>query len=141
VSNSGFAQGGASFNPTTGVITFTVSVGDPGTFSWLLTFQNGKFGVFAASVTKCRKSFVRLNGKCRSARIVYAKGSKAVAAPGRVVFTIKPTRSALTALKNALKRKRGIPVRMTLTFQSARGGSPVTHAQTLTIKLKKIAGR
>jgi hypothetical protein len=138
--NSTFAIS-AAFDAATGALTFTESVADPGTFRWLLTFQNGKFGVFAASATKCRKGFVRLNGKCRPARIVYAKGSKVVAAAGRVVFTIKPTRSALTALKNALKRKKGLPVRMILRFQSARGGSPVTHAQTLTIKLKKIAGR
>jgi PKD repeat protein len=134
--NSTFALA-AAFDAATGALTFTESVGDPGTLSWLVTFQNGKFGVFAASATKCKKGFVRLNGKCRPARIVYAKGSKVVAAAGRVTFTIKPTRSALTALRNALKRHRGLPVTITLTFQSARGGSPVSHTQLVTVKLKK----
>ncbi|MGH9351967.1 MAG: PKD domain-containing protein, partial [Terriglobia bacterium] len=51
--NSAFNPPVATFNPVTGAITFTVSLGDPGAFSWLLTFHNGKFGVFAASNTEC----------------------------------------------------------------------------------------
>jgi hypothetical protein len=135
--NSGFGAVAATFNQKTGAITFTESVSEPGTFSWLLTFQNGKFGVFSASTSKCKKGFVRLNGKCRPSKIVYAKGSKAVAAAGSVTFTIKPSRSAMTALKNALKRKKGLPVTITLTFRSARGGSPVSRTRTMTVKLKK----
>jgi PKD domain len=135
--NSAFTAGAAVFNQKTGVLTFTESVTDPGTFSWLLTFQNGKFGVFAASTSKCKKGYVRLNGRCRPSKIVYAKGSRTFMSGGVVTFTIKPTRSALTALKNALKRKKGLPVTITLTFQSARGGSPVSQTRTLTVKLKK----
>jgi PKD repeat protein len=135
--SSSFGAVSASLDQNTGAITFTESVGDPGSFSWLLTFQNGKFGVFAASTSKCKKGYVKLNGKCRPSKIVYAKGRKAVAAPGTVTFTIKPSRSALTALKNALKRKKGLPVTITLTFQSSRGGSPVSQTRTVTVKLKK----
>jgi len=120
-----------------GEITLRLSVNDPGTLSWLLTFQNGKFGVFAARASKCKKGFVRLNRRCRPAKIVYAKGSKTFASGGVVTFTIRPTRSATTALKNALKRKKGLPVTITLTFQSARGGTPVSQTRTLTVKLKK----
>jgi hypothetical protein len=54
-----------------------------------------------------------------------------------VAFTVKPTRAALTALKNALRRNSGLPVTIRLTFQSARGGSPVSHTQLVTVKLKK----
>jgi PKD repeat protein len=135
--NSKFTLGGLSFNQTTGLVTFTATVGGPGTFSWLLTFENGKFGVFAASNHKCKARFVRLGGKCRPSRIVFAKGSKLVAAPGKVMFKVKPSASALKALKNALTHKRGLPVTATFTFQSARGGSPVSHTQSLTVKLKK----
>jgi PKD repeat protein len=137
VPNSSFSALKAVFNAKTGAITFTGSVSDPGTFSWLLTFQNGKFGVFAASTSKCRKGFVRLNGKCRPARIVFAKGSKLVVAAGAVSFMVKPTSSALKALKNALKRKKGLPVSATFTFRSSRGGGAVSHTQSLTVKLKK----
>jgi PKD repeat protein len=135
--NSSFTQGEASFDQATGVITFTATVGDPGTFSWLVTFQNGKFGVFVASNHKCKAGFVRLGGKCRPSRVVFAKGSQVVAAQGKVTFKLKPSTSALKALKNALKHKRGLPVTATFTFQSARGGSPVSHTQSLTVKLKK----
>jgi hypothetical protein len=136
--NSNFSALGAAFNPTTGAITFTESAGDPGTFSWLLTFQNGKFGVFAAKKTKCKKGQVKLNGKCRPAAILFGKGSRTVAAAGTVTFTVKPSAAGLKALRNAFKRKRGLPVTATLTFQSSHGGSPVSHTQSLNVKLKKL---
>ena len=66
VATSAFTSG-AAVNAKTGAITLTLTVGDPGTLSWLATFQNGKFGVFAASVGKCKKGQVRLGGKCRPA--------------------------------------------------------------------------
>ena len=135
--NSNFTATGASFSPTTGAITFTESVGEPGTFSWLLTFQNGKFGAFASSKTKCKSDFIRLNGKCLPSRIVFAKGSRPVTASGRVSFTLKPSASALKALKNAVKQRKALPVTMTLTFQSSLGGSPVSHTQSLAVRLKK----
>jgi PKD repeat protein len=135
--NANFGRLTASLNPTTGAITFTGAVSNPGTFRWLLTFQNGKFGVFAASAPKCKRGFVRLNKRCRPAKIVFAKGSKVVAAPGTVSFTVKPSASALKALKNALKQRKGLPVTATFTFQSSRGGSAVTHTQPMTVKLKK----
>jgi hypothetical protein len=50
---------------------------------------------------------------------------------------MKPTASAWKALRNALKRRQGVPVVAALTFQSARGGSPVTHTQRLSVKLKR----
>jgi hypothetical protein len=135
--NSGFSSGATSFNQTTGEITVVETVSDPGTFSWLLTFQNGKFGVFAASTHKCKAGQIRIGGKCRPSKIVFAKGSRVLAAPGTVTFKIKPSASALKALKNALKQKKGLTVTATFRFQSAGGGIPVSHTQTMTVKLKK----
>ncbi|MFI4984753.1 MAG: PKD domain-containing protein [Solirubrobacterales bacterium] len=135
--NSTFSPIGATISQITGAITFTESVSEPGTFSWLLTFQNGKFGAFTSGNTKCKAGFVRLSGKCRPARIVFAKGRKTVTAAGTVSFTLKPSSSALKALRNALKQRNGLPVTTTLTFQSSLGGSPVSHSRLLTIKLKK----
>jgi hypothetical protein len=43
----------------------------------------------------------------------------------------------LKALKNALKQRKGVPVAATFTFKSSRGGSAVSHTQSLTVKLKK----
>jgi hypothetical protein len=128
---------GSSFNPATGVLSLTASVADPGTLSWLLTFQNGRFGVFAAGNAKCRTGFVRLGGRCRTSKIVFARGSQAVAAPGTFTLKLKPSASALKALKNALKQKKGLPLSGMLTFQSSRGGSPTSRQLSLTVKLKR----
>jgi PKD repeat protein len=135
--NSSFTASGAALNQKTGAIKFTESFAEPGTFSWLVTFPNGKFGAFASSNTKCKAGFIKLSGKCRPAKIVFAKGTKTVTAAGTVIFTLKPSASALKALKNALKQGKGLPVTATLRFQSSLGGSPVSHTQSLMVKLKK----
>jgi hypothetical protein len=134
--SSSFSARPATFNSKTGVLRFTTSVSNPGTFSWLATFQNGKFGAFA-SASRCKKGFVRLGGKCRPARIVFARGSKLVGAAGTVTVTLKPSASGLKALKNALKHKKGVPVTIVFSFKSSLGGSPVSHSQSVTVKLKK----
>jgi PKD repeat protein len=127
----------AAVNAKTGAITLTLSVGDPGTLSWLATFQNGKFGVFAASAGKCKKGQLRLGGKCRPATIVFSKGRTTVAGAGKVTIVLKPSASAAKALRNALKRKASLPVSVALTFKSSRGGAPVTHTRVVPVKLKK----
>jgi hypothetical protein len=135
--NSNFNPISAAFSQTTGAITLKESVAEPGMFSWLVMFQNGKFGAFASGSTKCKFGFVKLSGKCRPAKIVFAKGSRAVTAAGAVSFTLKPSASAIKALKNALKQRKGLAVTATLTFRSSLGGSPVSRTQSLTVKLKK----
>jgi PKD domain len=136
VANSAFSIARASINAKTGALTLTTSVADPGTFNWLATFQNGKFGAFGP-VSKCKRGLIKLRGKCRPARIAFAKGSKLVAAPAAVNIVLKPSASARKALRSALRQKKGLPVSIVLTFQSARGGRPVSRTFTLTIKLKK----
>ena len=51
--------------------------------------------------------------------------------------TLKPSASALKALKKALKQGKGIPVSVVLKFQSSLGGAPVAHTQTVIVKPKK----
>jgi hypothetical protein len=133
--DSAFTTGASFFDAASGRVTFIESVSNSGTFRWLLTFPNGKFGVLASS-KKCKAGFVRLGSKCRPSRIVFSKGSAAVAA-GVVIFKLQPSASALKALRKALKQKKGLPVTATFTFQSAGGGSPVSHTRSLTVKLKK----
>jgi len=72
--SSKFTAGASSFDAATGKVTFVESITNSGRFSWLLTFQNGKFGVFASS-SKCRSGFVRLAGKCRPSKVVFACSS------------------------------------------------------------------
>ena len=138
--NSSFGIVNTTVNPTTGAITFTVSVSDPGAFSWVLTFQNGKFGIFASAAStkpKCKVGFIRLKGKCRPAKVLYAKGEQSFAAAGAVKVTIKPSASAKKALENALNKHTGLSVSALLTFQSSSGGSPVSHTRPIIVKLSK----
>jgi hypothetical protein len=133
--NSNFAAGRKSVEPASGRVIFTEIITDPGTFSWLITVPNGKFGVFASS-RGCKAGLVRLRGRCRPSRIVFSEGSATVPA-GTVIFKLRPSVSALKALKNAVKQKKGVLVTATFTFQSSRGGRPVSHTQTLIDKLRK----
>jgi hypothetical protein len=116
-------------------VIFTEIITDPGTFSWMITVPNGKFGTFA-SRGKCKVGFLRLGGKCRPSKIAFSYGSATVPA-GVVIFKLRPSASALKVLKAALKQKKGVLVTATFTFQSSRGAGPVSHTQTLTDKLKK----
>jgi PKD repeat protein len=134
--SSDFTSPRGTLNAKTGALTFTTTVANPGTFSWLATFQNGKFGAFA-SASGCKHGFVRLGGRCRPARIVFAKGSKVVGAAGTVTVTLKPSPSALRALKNALRKGKGLPVLFAFTFKSSLGAGAVTRSPSLTVKLKK----
>jgi PKD repeat protein len=135
--SSAFVARSKKINTSTGAISFEFSVADPGSFSWRLTFANGRFGVFTASNARCARGLIRLKGKCRPSTIVLAHGSKLVLAPGKVSLTVKPSASASRALRDALRQNKGLPVSATFTFQSSRGGAPVSHAQTLIVKLKK----
>jgi hypothetical protein len=129
---SAFTSSGVTINSRTGAITFTVAVAEAGTFSWLITFENGKFGVFTAKNVKCKKGFIKLDGKCRPSKVLFGAGRKVVASAGVVRVTVKPSASAIKALKH----RKALRVSATLTFQSSRGGAPVTHSQSLTVKLK-----
>jgi len=135
VPNSNFTAT-ATLNARTGAIVFTISALESGKLSWLATFPNGRFGAFTSS-TKCKKGQLKLGARCLPAKIVFAKGSKTVGAPGRVSVTLKPSPSGLKALKRALKQHKGVPVTIVLTFQSSLGGRPVSHSQAVIVKLKK----
>jgi hypothetical protein len=133
--NSSFsAVGKPTVNPKTGAITFTEMVSDQGTFSWALSFKNGTFGVFSATKkTKCKQGQVKLKGRCRPSTIAFGTGSKIVVVAGIVSFTVKPSASA----SKALKKKRGLSATAILSYQSARGGGPVSHVVSVTDNLTK----
>jgi PKD repeat protein len=134
--NSAFTVTAGSFNAKTGVIALRATVADPGRFSWLATFANGKFGAFA-SANKCKAGFLRLAGRCRPAKIVYARGSQSFASAGAVSITLKPSSSAAKALENALKKGKALLVSGTLSFQSSRGGSPASRPFATAVKSKR----
>jgi PKD domain/Phosphate-induced protein 1 conserved region len=131
---STFATATAVVNQKNGVVTLTTSVLDPGRLNFRATFPNGRFGAFASSV--CRKPRIRLAGRCLPATIVYASGSKALVA-GRVRVTLRPRASALKALRRALRQRRGVPVTLVLTFQSAHGGVAFSRSQSLIVRPRR----
>jgi hypothetical protein len=132
--NSSFKVIAASLSLTTYAITFEEAVVDPGRFTWVLTFENGKYGVFAAKVKRCKSGSVRLKGKCRPGRVLFARGSETIATAGTATFMVRPTTNGIKALKNAFKLHKGLPVTALVTFQSARGGQPASRVQSLIVK-------
>src|SRR5207244_553530 len=134
IPNSSFKVLGATLSLATYAITFTESVADPGTFSWVFTFENGKFGVFAATAKKCKAGSIRLKGRCRPAKVLFARGSETVANAGNVTFTVRPTSAGMKALKKAFKQKKGLRVTALVTFQSSHGGAPNSRVQSLIVK-------
>jgi YVTN family beta-propeller protein len=136
--NSSFSVLSTKVNKKTGAITFTGMVSDPGTFTATLSFRNGKFGVFSATKRiECKRGQVRLRGKCRPATVRFGSVRKTVAAAGIVVFTVTPSASATKALKQALEKKHGLGVTALLSYQSARGGTPVSRIVSVDDKLAK----
>jgi hypothetical protein len=134
--DSNFA-GHASYNMKTGTITVSLTVSNPGRFSWRATFANGKFGAFAAARARCRDGQLRLQGKCRRAAITFGKGVTTVTGAGPVTFVIKPSPSARKALRSRAGRKNGVPVSLRIRYQSSLGGAAVAHTASLTVKLKR----
>ena len=138
--DSQFTTVSVKVNPRTGAITFTEAVKDPGRFSYGLTFPNGRFGSFSATKphkNRCARHQIKLKGKCLPATVRFGSGSKAGAAAGRVSFTVKPSANASKALKYALQHRKTLSVTATLTYRSARGGTPTTRSRTVRDKLAK----
>jgi hypothetical protein len=134
-----FSFGASTINAKTGGITFFISFNQPGAFSWLFTFPNGKFGVYTArkGKFKCASGSLRLNGKCRPATIVFGAGHTTIPGVGRLKVWFRPSASGLKALRNALKKGRAVPVSATFTFVPSSGAAPVTQTRSYSVKLKK----
>ncbi len=125
-------------NSLTGAISFTELVNASGTLSWVLSFPNGKYGVYDTKRhhrSACSHGKRKLRGRCRPTNVVYSRGSKTVSGPGDVGFTAKPTASGLAALRRA--GHKGLEVTATLTFTPSAGGSPVVVHETVAVKLRK----
>jgi hypothetical protein len=137
--NSNFKVVAASLSLANYSITFVEAVNDPGTFKWSLTFENGKFGDFGASVKakKCKTGWLKLKGRCRPARVPFGSGHKIVSTSGSVTFTVRPTKAGVAALRKAFKLNKGLPVSAHVTYQSIHGGSPVARVQSLIVKGKR----
>jgi large repetitive protein len=137
--NSNFKVVAASLSLATYSITFVEAVSDPGTFNWVLTFENGKFGNYGATMKakKCKAGWIKLKGSCRPARVRFGQGRETVSAAGNVTFTVHPTKAGVAALRKAFGLSKGLPVTAHVTYQSIHGGSPVARVQSLIVKGKR----
>jgi hypothetical protein len=129
-------------NERTGQITVTVQLPAPGSASAYALVTQGaslarasRIGAEAAKRTKrCKRGFVRKHGRCTSnAPALFGTASLSAPAAGTDAITITPTSRVLAAL-----RKGRTPfVAIYVTFENRAGGIPVTHAQSVRVKLKK----
>jgi len=87
----------------------------------------------AARKKRCKHGFVKKGRKCvNNAPVVYGTATLAIPAPGTYSIVISPTSRALKALKAGKK----LDVLISTTFQNRAGGLPVTHVQSVFVKLK-----
>ncbi len=104
-----------------GQIVLTLKSPGAGSFNALATVATGK------TAADSRKTASRRAGHAR--KIIYGTGSAMALGVGTVMVTIKPTKSALGALKSS----RTLRVPITVVFHP-RGGSPTTASETVIVR-------
>jgi len=138
--NSSFAMAKAVFNKKTGEIDFFFTVFNAGKFKWALVFKNADvafadaLGVEngiaeAAKKKKCKRGFIKHKRKCVHVTVPFGSGSQSVAGAGKVEVKVRPSAKALKALKAG----HTLHVSGAFQFQSALGGSPVTHGVSMAV--------
>jgi Carboxypeptidase regulatory-like domain len=129
-------------------IDFFFTFATAGKLQWSLFFKNADVG-FADSLgislgsgtpvaeasrkgkaKRCKKGEVKHHGKCKRTMIPFASGSQSVPA-GTVEVKVHAGSKAIKGLKAG----HTLHVSGTFTFQSALGGSPVSHSESATVKL------
>ena len=86
-----------------------------------------------AKAAKCRKGYVRKNGKCvDDAPVGYGHASTKIAKAGRYRVIITPSTKAL----KALRKGKTLNVRLTLTFVPAGTAVDLVDATNVTVHLK-----
>ncbi len=111
-----------------GQIVLTLAAPGAGSFNALATAAIGK------AAADSRKATSRKAGRGR--KITYGTGSAMALGAGSVTVTIKPTKSALGALKSS----RTLRVPVTVVFHP-RGGSPTTASETVTARYQPRRSR
>jgi hypothetical protein len=112
------------FVPTqSGAATLTVTVP---------TASIARTEAVVAKSRKCKKSQIKLHGKCLPKTTVSGTVSASGAAGVPLTLTIKPSGKVLAALKKG----KTVVLTATLTYTSALGGSPFVKVLQLTVKPK-----
>ncbi len=142
-----------------GVLDFFFKVATAGTFHWSLFFRNADVG-FADSLglslgadeaaqssstsvalaeaarkkkaKRCKKGTLEHHGRCVHVLVPFSSGSQSVPA-GIVEVKVHPSSRA----RKALSAGHTLHVSGTFTFQSALGGTPVTHSISAVVRKPK----
>ncbi len=141
--------GNPQFNPTTGQIVVIAQFPAPGTATSTGVVQQGatlaraqedaliKEALAEAAKhkksKKCKRGFVKKGKKClNNAPVVFGTTAQTISAAGTYSIVINPSSKVLKALKAGKK----LNVVVSTTFQNRAGGAPVTHLQSVFVKLK-----
>jgi carboxypeptidase family protein len=122
------------FNARTGNLELFLRLLDPGVLRWKLAFRNSDVGfadALATAAGKCKRGLTRRRGRCVHATVPFGSASRSVAA-GDVTIKVHASAKALRALHGG----HALHVAGPVSFQSARGGSPVTHPVHALVRLR-----
>jgi hypothetical protein len=86
-----------------------------------------------AKAKKCKKSQIKIHGKCRPKTSVSGK----VTAKGNAGVPLKITVKPSSKVKRALAKGKKVQLTATLTYKSVLGGTPVVKTYHFTVKAKK----
>ena len=113
------------FVPTqSGLATLTVTVP---------TASIARVDAIAARNKKCKKSQIKLKGKCLPKTTVSSRISASGLAGVPLSLTVKPSSKVV----NALKKGKTVVLTATLTYKSALGGPPTVQVLHFTVKPKR----
>ncbi len=164
VPGGGFTLTKTSFDSKANDLDFFFTFPSAGTLKWSLFFKNADVG-FADSLglslgangvqadsdstqalaeaakkkkksKSCKKGTIKHHGKCVKVLVPFGSGSQSVPA-GTVEVKVHASSKAIKALKAG----HTLHVSGTFTFQSAFGGSPVTHTESTVVHLSKKAAK
>ena len=86
-----------------------------------------------AKAKKCKKTQVKIHGKCRPKTTVSGK----VSAKGKAGVPLKITVKPSSKVKKALAKGKKVQLSAKLTYKSVLGGTPVVKTYHFTVKAKK----
>jgi hypothetical protein len=119
-----------------GTITIVFVPSQDGTASVIVTVPTATISrneAIAAKAKKCKKSQVKIHGKCRPKTSVSGKLSASGKAGVPLKLTIKPS----SKVKKALSKGKTVLLTATLTYKSKLGGKPTVQVFHVKAKAKK----
>jgi hypothetical protein len=119
-----------------GTITITFVPSQPGVALLVVTVPTATISrneAIAAKAKKCKKTQVKIKGKCRPKSTVSGKVSAAGKAGVALKLTVNPSKK----VKAALKKGKKVQLTATLTYKSSLGGKPTVQTFHVTVPKKK----